>query len=136
MMKLSPGTREEDRQTEDEIARKDLGLRGIPGAADTAKMTPQEDKNIPKSGEFIFSRVPVLRSTRSDRRANVEPCLSHGHRLFNRPNGRPHCISDKRITSRSLILCLFKALQNKGRPKPPLPISTRDTTYALGSFLL
>jgi hypothetical protein len=52
MIKLSPGTREEDRQTEDEIARKSLGPRGILGAPDTAKMTPQEDKNIPKSGEF------------------------------------------------------------------------------------
>jgi hypothetical protein len=50
--KLNPGTREEDWQTEDEIARKNLGPRGIPGAPDTAKMTPQEDKNIPKSGEF------------------------------------------------------------------------------------
>jgi hypothetical protein len=52
MTKLNPGTREEDRQTEDEIARNKLGPRGIPGAPDTATMTPQEDKNIPKSGEF------------------------------------------------------------------------------------
>ena len=52
MMKLNPATREEDRQTEDEIARKNLGPRGVPGAPDTAKMTPQEEKNIPKSGEF------------------------------------------------------------------------------------
>jgi hypothetical protein len=47
-----PATREEDRQTEDEIARKKLGARGVPGAPDTAKMTPQDGKNIPKSGEF------------------------------------------------------------------------------------
>ena len=52
MMKLNPGTREGDRQTEDDIARKNLGPRGVPGAPDTAKMTPQEDKNIPKTGEF------------------------------------------------------------------------------------
>jgi len=52
MKKLDPGTREEDRQTEDEIARKNLGPRGVPGAPDTARMTPQEEKNIPKSGEF------------------------------------------------------------------------------------
>jgi hypothetical protein len=52
MKKLNPGTHEEDRQTEDEIARKNLGPRGVPGAPDTAKMTPQEEKNIPKSGEF------------------------------------------------------------------------------------
>jgi hypothetical protein len=49
---MKPGTREEDRQTEDDIARKNLGPRGVPGAPDTAKMTLQEDKNIPKTGEF------------------------------------------------------------------------------------
>ena len=52
MIRSKPGTREEDRQTEDEIARKKLGPRGVPGAPDTAKMTLQEEKNIPKSGEF------------------------------------------------------------------------------------
>ncbi len=52
MIKSNQATREEDRQTEDEIARKKLGPRGVPGAPDTAKMTPQEEKNIPKSGEF------------------------------------------------------------------------------------
>ena len=46
---MKPGTREQDRQTEDDIAREKLGPRGAP---DTAKMTPQEKKNIPKSGEF------------------------------------------------------------------------------------
>ena len=35
-----------------EIARKRLGPRGVPGAPDTARMTPQEGKNIPMSGEF------------------------------------------------------------------------------------
>jgi hypothetical protein len=52
MTKLNPGNREEDRQTEDEIARKNLGPRGVPGGPDIAKMTPQEEKNIPTSGEF------------------------------------------------------------------------------------
>jgi hypothetical protein len=28
------------------------GPRGVPGGPDTVKMTPQEDKNIPKSAEF------------------------------------------------------------------------------------
>ena len=37
---------------EDDIAREKLGPRGVPSAPDTAKMTPQEKKNIPKSGEF------------------------------------------------------------------------------------
>ena len=49
---MKPGTREQDRQTEDDIAREKLGARGVPGAPDTAKMTPQEKKNIPTSGEF------------------------------------------------------------------------------------
>ena len=49
---MKPGTREEDRQTEDDIARKSLGPRGVPGAPDTAKMMPQEEKNIAKSGVF------------------------------------------------------------------------------------
>jgi hypothetical protein len=40
------------RPTEDDIARKHLGPRGIPGKEDQAKMTPQQEKNIPKSGEF------------------------------------------------------------------------------------
>jgi hypothetical protein len=31
---------EEDRLTEDEIARIKLGSRGVPGGQDTAKMTP------------------------------------------------------------------------------------------------
>ena len=49
---MKPGIREEDRQTEAKIALKNLGPRGIPSAPDAAKMTPQEEKNIPKSGEF------------------------------------------------------------------------------------
>ena len=52
MTDSKPGTREEDRQTEDDVARKKLGPRGVPGAPDTATMTPQEEKNIPESGEF------------------------------------------------------------------------------------
>ena len=45
-------TREEERLTEDEMARRKLGPRGVPGGADTAKMTPQQAKNIPKAGDF------------------------------------------------------------------------------------
>ena len=40
-------TREEERLTEDEIARRKLGPRGVPGGQDFAKMTPQREKNIP-----------------------------------------------------------------------------------------
>jgi hypothetical protein len=45
-------TREEERMTEDESARKKLGPRGVPGGQDTAKMTPQQEKNIPGTGHF------------------------------------------------------------------------------------
>jgi hypothetical protein len=43
---------EEERLTKDEIARRKLGPRGVPGAEDSAKMTPQQEKNIPKEGKF------------------------------------------------------------------------------------
>jgi hypothetical protein len=43
---------DEERVTEDEMARRKLGPRGQPGVADTAKMTPQGEKNLPKSGSF------------------------------------------------------------------------------------
>jgi hypothetical protein len=45
-------TREEERQTEDDIARRKLGPRGVPGGQDTSKMTPQQEKNIPRTGNF------------------------------------------------------------------------------------
>jgi hypothetical protein len=45
-------TREEERLTEDDVARRKLGPRGVPGGPDTAKMTPQQEKNIPKTGSF------------------------------------------------------------------------------------
>jgi len=43
---------DEERLTEDEIARRKLGPRGMPGEKDSAKMTPQQEKNLPKEGEF------------------------------------------------------------------------------------
>jgi hypothetical protein len=43
---------EEDRPTEDDIAREKLGPRGVPGASSPAKMTPQQAKQTPKSGDF------------------------------------------------------------------------------------
>jgi hypothetical protein len=43
---------EDDRPTEDDLARKELGPRGVPGGQDTAKMTPRSDKETPKSGKF------------------------------------------------------------------------------------
>lgn len=35
------------RLSEDDIARMQLGPRGVPGKPDTAKMVPQQAKNIP-----------------------------------------------------------------------------------------
>ena len=34
----------EERLTEDEIARRKLGPRGVPGGEDSAKMTPQQER--------------------------------------------------------------------------------------------
>ena len=50
--RIKSATREEDRPTEDEIARIKLGPRGVLGGEDTAKMTPQQENNIPKTGVF------------------------------------------------------------------------------------
>jgi hypothetical protein len=45
-------TSEEERPTEDDIARKKLGPRGVPGEPSPTKITPQAEKEMPKSGEF------------------------------------------------------------------------------------
>ena len=52
MPKIREQVREEDRLTEDEMARRKLGPRGVPGGADTAAMTPQSEQELPKSGKF------------------------------------------------------------------------------------
>lgn len=49
---MSPKVSEDDRPTEDDLARQKLGPRGIPGQPDTAKMTPQRQKKTPEVGEF------------------------------------------------------------------------------------
>lgn len=50
--KLREATPEEERETEDQMARRKLGPRGVPGAADPAKMTPQQEKELPQAGDF------------------------------------------------------------------------------------
>jgi len=50
--KIREATREEERETEDQMARRELGPRGVPDAPDPAKMTPQQATELPKSGEF------------------------------------------------------------------------------------
>jgi hypothetical protein len=49
---MKPVIVEEERPTEDESARGTLGPRGVPGGRDFAKMTSQQEKNIPKTGIF------------------------------------------------------------------------------------
>jgi hypothetical protein len=49
---LAANTGEEERLTEDEIARRKLGPRGVPGGENPTKITPQQEKNLPKEGEF------------------------------------------------------------------------------------
>ncbi|HEX3939805.1 MAG TPA: hypothetical protein VHX43_20075 [Xanthobacteraceae bacterium] len=50
--KIREATREDERETEDQIARRKLGPRGERGSPDTATMTPQGEKQLPKEGEF------------------------------------------------------------------------------------
>jgi hypothetical protein len=49
---IREATRDEERLTEDEMARRKLGPRGVPSAPDTATMTRQSGKNVPKRGAF------------------------------------------------------------------------------------
>ncbi len=44
--------REEERETEDQMARRKRGPRGVPGEPDSARMTQQRKKKLPESGEF------------------------------------------------------------------------------------
>ncbi len=39
--------RDDDRLTEDDIAKAKLGPRGVPGAPDTGRMTPDRKKKTP-----------------------------------------------------------------------------------------
>ena len=50
--RIREATRDEERLTEDEMARRKLGPRGVPSAPDTATMTRQSAKNVPKRGNF------------------------------------------------------------------------------------
>jgi hypothetical protein len=50
--KIREATPEQERETEDQMARRKLGPRGVPGAPDSAKMTPQQEKELPQEGDF------------------------------------------------------------------------------------
>lgn len=52
MANMSKKVREQERETEDQMARRKLGPRGVPGAPDAAKMTPQREKKLPQEGDF------------------------------------------------------------------------------------
>jgi hypothetical protein len=43
---------EQERKTEDDVARERLGPQGVPGQPDQRRMTKKEKEQIPKSGEF------------------------------------------------------------------------------------
>lgn len=49
---MNKNIREEERETEDQIARRKLGPRGVPGEPDKAKMTTQCEKKLPETGDF------------------------------------------------------------------------------------
>jgi len=50
--RIREAIRDEERLTEDEMARRKLGPRGVPGAPNTVTMTRQSAKNVPNSGAF------------------------------------------------------------------------------------
>jgi hypothetical protein len=49
---MPPKTSDDDRPTEDDLARRKLGPRRVPGEPDPARMTPQQKKNMPEVGKF------------------------------------------------------------------------------------
>jgi hypothetical protein len=49
---MPPKVKENERLTEDEMARRKLGPRGVPGGQDETKMTRQEEEQLPKTGAF------------------------------------------------------------------------------------
>jgi hypothetical protein len=48
MVRMVPPNGVEPAKSEDDIQREQLGPRGVPGAPDPAKMTPQREKKTPK----------------------------------------------------------------------------------------
>ena len=48
MVRLQPLNGEQPQKSEDDIRRELLGPRGVPGAPDPARLTPQGEKSTPK----------------------------------------------------------------------------------------
>jgi hypothetical protein len=82
---MAQTTREEDRPSEDEIVLKKLGPQGVPGAPDTAKMTPQVEKQMPRFGDFD-GHTAWLASTPQERGSSA---LQH----LGQPFDGPHVLS-------------------------------------------
>ena len=48
MSRLTVEPEQPERETEDDMARRKLGPRGVPGGKDPSKMTPQQEEQTPK----------------------------------------------------------------------------------------
>ena len=48
MSRLTVEPEQPERETEDDMARRKLGPRGVPGGKDPSKMTPQREEQTPK----------------------------------------------------------------------------------------
>ena len=77
------------RKTEDDIQREQFGPRGVPGAPDPAKMTPQREKKTPKKPEsliFSLSRTAcsgLIKIPASVTPWNSSPALVGNHSVSN-----------------------------------------------------
>jgi hypothetical protein len=69
-------TRDEERLTEDEIARRKLGPRGVPGGPDTAKMTPQQKRICPRQASS--TAIPPDWAARAIGAAVCAGCAARG----------------------------------------------------------
>jgi hypothetical protein len=80
---------EEERLTEDEIARRKLGPRGVPGGEDSAKMTPHRKRTFRRKG----NSTATLRSFGGERAATSGLLMSPylGSLTAIRPEGRFSC---------------------------------------------
>ncbi|HEY6620471.1 MAG TPA: hypothetical protein VIY68_13055 [Steroidobacteraceae bacterium] len=74
---MAHATREEDRLTEDDIARRSLGLRGVPGEQDTAKMTPEAGtgKEYPQDRRLRRPSRPIEKNLIGSLATNPVPRL-------------------------------------------------------------
>jgi hypothetical protein len=66
LIPMAEEVREEDRLTEDDIARGRLNPRGLPGGPDKAKMTPQREKNMRATSTAIRLDETIEKVARND----------------------------------------------------------------------